>query len=34
MGLKRVRNFIYFLLLVRSGRCMTCTREQLNLANR
>lgn len=34
MGLKRVRNFIYLLLLVRSGRCMTCTREQLNLANR
>jgi hypothetical protein len=34
MGLKRVRSLIYFLLLVRSGRCVTCTREQLNLAKR
>jgi hypothetical protein len=34
MGLKRVRSFIYFVLLVRSGRCVTCTREQLNLAHR
>ncbi len=34
MGLKRIRNWVYLLLLVRSGRCTTCTREQLNLANR
>ena len=34
MGLKRIRNWLSFLLLVRSGRYFTLTRAQLNQANR
>jgi hypothetical protein len=30
MELKRIRNWIYRLMLVRSGRCWPPTREQLN----
>ncbi len=29
MELKHVRQWIYFVMLVRSGRSFTCTREQL-----
>lgn len=34
MGLKRIRSWFSFLMLVRSGRYFTLTREQLNQANR
>jgi hypothetical protein len=34
MELKRIRNWFYFVMLVRSGRCCTCTREQLTHADR
>jgi hypothetical protein len=34
MELTRIRNWLYFVMLVRSGRCCTRTREQLSLADR
>lgn len=34
MELKRIRNWLYFVLLVRSGRCCIRTREQLTRADR
>ncbi|RKE36064.1 hypothetical protein B0G76_2214 [Paraburkholderia sp. BL23I1N1] len=34
MELKRIRNWIYFVMLVRAGRCCTRTREQLTHADR
>jgi hypothetical protein len=34
MELKRLRNWLYFVMLVRSGRCCTRTREQLTHADR
>jgi hypothetical protein len=34
MELKRIRNWLYFVMLVRSGRHGTRTREQLTHANR
>jgi hypothetical protein len=33
MELKRIRNWFYFVMLVRAGRCGTCTREQLTHAD-
>ncbi|MBB5405453.1 hypothetical protein OKW50_006840 [Paraburkholderia youngii] len=29
MELKRIRDWLFFVMLVRSGRYFTCTREQL-----
>jgi hypothetical protein len=34
MELKRIRSWIYHVMLVRSGRCCTTTREQLNRSYR
>jgi hypothetical protein len=34
MELKRMRDWLYFVMLVRAGRCLTCTREQLTHAGR
>jgi hypothetical protein len=34
MELKRIRNWFYFILLVRSGRCCSPSREQLTRADR
>jgi hypothetical protein len=34
MELKRMRDWLYFVMLVRAGRCFTRTREQLPHAKR
>ncbi len=34
MELKRIRSFIYHIMLVRSGRCLTRTRDELTQAHR
>jgi hypothetical protein len=34
MELTRIRNWFYFVMLVRSGRCCIRTREQLTHADR
>jgi hypothetical protein len=34
MELTRIRSWLYFVMLVRAGRCGTCTRAQLTHANR
>jgi len=34
MELKRVRNWLFFIMLVRAGRCIAVTREQLTRGDR
>ncbi|CAD6535373.1 hypothetical protein LMG28140_02916 [Paraburkholderia metrosideri] len=34
MELKRIRHWLYYVMLVRAGRCCTCTRAQLAHAQR
>ncbi len=34
MELTRIRNWLFFVMLVRAGRCVAVTREQLRRAQR